>query len=256
MKRVFIMMFFAFALCSSAWCITLLSHAGKTEYTHADAGIALLKSWKAGEKVSELSVRQFGIDRCFAAEPISEGVFSRMHGKSFKKNCTVPRSSLRYVKVLHYNLNGDICIGEMVCNKAISSDLVSIFRELFDAKYPIERMVLIDEYGADDEQSMLANNTTCFNFRFVAGSKTLSNHSRGCAVDVNPLYNPYVKKRKDGSVTVLPGAGRKYADRKASFSYKIDRTDLCYKLFIKHGFTWGGSWRSVKDYQHFEKSVK
>ena len=34
---------------------------------------------------------------------------------------------------------------------------------------------------------------------------------------------------------------------------KIDENDLCYKLFIEHGFTWGGNWNSSKDYQHFQK---
>jgi len=33
----------------------------------------------------------------------------------------------------------------------------------------------------------------------------------------------------------------------------IDRDDLCNRLFIEHGFRWGGDWRSSKDYQHFEK---
>ena len=40
--------------------------------------------------------------------------------------------------------------------------------------------------------------------------------------------------------------------RGKQFRYKINKGDLCYRLFIKHGFIWGGSWRTVKDYQHFE----
>ena len=43
-----------------------------------------------------------------------------------------------------------------------------------------------------------------------------------------------------------------YIDRTADFPYKIDHNDLCYKLFMEHGFEWGGDWENAKDYQHFE----
>ena len=144
-------------------------------------------------------------------------------------------------------------LGELVCNKAVAADFIDIFRTLYDARYPIERMVLIDNYNAQDDPSMEANNSSCFNFRFIAGTTTLSNHSMGMAIDINPLYNPYVKQRTNGTLYVSPESGRPYADRNRQFDYKIDHNDLCYKLFKQHGFTWGGDWTSLKDYQHFEK---
>jgi hypothetical protein len=154
--------------------------------------------------------------------------------------------------VLHWGTDNKIHLGEMVCNKLIAQKLVGIFRKLYDAHYVIGRMVLPDEYDADDEQQMRANNTSSFCYRVVAGSKTLSKHARGLAVDINTLYNPYVKKRADGSLYVQPSTARPYADRTKNFPCKIDKTDLCYRLFIEQGFKWGGSWRTVKDYQHFE----
>lgn len=212
-----------------------------------------LKAWNAGSTVSLAEVKEYGMDKCFCAMPIPDKVFARMRGKTFKDNCTIPRSDLRYVRVLHYNIKKQVCIGELVCHKDIANDIVEIFRNLFHAQYPIERMVLIDNYNAQDEPSMEANNTSCFNFRFVSNTKVLSNHSRGKAIDINPLYNPYVKKRKDGSLTVSPKCGKPYADRSKKFAYKIDKKDLCYKEFTKRGFTWGGNWKTLKDYQHFEK---
>lgn len=209
--------------------------------------------WQAGKQTSLKAVESYGEDLCFAADTISDRVFARMWGKSYKKGCTVARRELRYVRVLHYTLDGKIKLGELVCNKAIANDLVEIFRELFRARYPIESIVLIDNYGADDERSMAANNTSCFNYRCVAGTKKLSSHSQGRAIDINTLYNPYVKRRADGTTSVRPAKGKAYANRNKKFSYKIDHDDLCYKLFVKHGFRWGGDWRSVKDYQHFEK---
>lgn len=226
--------------------------------THTDTGHRpqnnWLNEWQAGRQVSLAEVKAAGISKCFVAEPISDAVFRRMQGKSFKKGCSIARNSLRHVKVLHYTADGKILMGELVCSQHIAGDVTAIFLDLFKHRYPIERMQLIDDYGADDERSMTANNTSCFNYRVVAGSKKLSKHSQGRAIDINPLYNPCVRHRHNGTQTVSPQAGKAYADRNKKYiPYKIDRNDLAYKLFKAHGFTWGGEWRSVKDYQHFEK---
>ena len=188
----------------------------------------------------------------FCQEEISDAVFSRMMGKSYKEECTTPREELRYLRVLHYNKVGEELQGELVCHKDIADDLLAIFRELYQAKYPIERMVLIDEYDADDEASMRANNTSAFNFRKASGMRALSKHSTGMAIDINPLYNPLVKHR-EGRTRVYPSNATPYIDRTQDFPYKIVKGDLCYRLFKKYGFSWGGDWKSSKDYQHFEK---
>lgn len=187
-------------------------------------------------------------DSLFVIREIDDAVFERIKGRSLKENCTVPLEDLRYLTIAHYDGDGNVCRGEIICNVKIADDLIDIFRNLYNAGYPIESVRLIDEFDADDVKSMQANNTSCFNFRKVAGSKKLSKHALGMAIDINPLYNPYVK----GTV-VSPPEGKPYADRKGDFPYKIDKEDLCYKEFIAHGFTWGGSWNSLKDYQHFEK---
>ena len=129
----------------------------------------------------------------------------------------------------------------------------SQFAELYRQKYPIERIRPISDYDNDDERSMQANNTSCYCYRPIAGSTKLSNHARGIAIDINPLYNPCVRRKKDGTLKVEPATGRPYVDRSKSFKYKITTNDLCYRLFLQHGFRWGGSWRTLKDYQHFEK---
>ena len=115
---------------------------------------------------------------------------------------------------------------------------------------------MIDEYDGDDISSMEANNPSCFNYRPIQDSTKLSKHALGLAVDINPLYNPYITYNTDGTEDVSPVSGSAYADRSISFSYKIDESDLCYKLFTQHGFTWGGNWNSCKDYQHFQKTVR
>ena len=189
----------------------------------------------------------------FAIDTISDAVFQRMLGKSYKYDCTVARADLRYLRIMHYDGKGREVQGELVCNKLIANDLLEIFKELHKQQYPIEQVRLIDDYDGDDERSMQANNTSCFNYRAIAGSTKLSKHSQGLAIDINPLYNPCVRHRKDGKLSVEPQNGRPYANRKKTFPYKIDKNDLCYRLFTKHGFKWGGEWRSLKDYQHFER---
>ena len=214
-----------------------------------------LRGWTPAAVVNDESVKTFGIDSCFKASPISDAIFSRMQGKSYKKDCTIPRSALRYLHVLHRNVEGRTQLGELVCNADIADDLLEIFRQLYQYGYKIERMVLIDEYDADDERSMAANNTSCFNFRVVSGTKKLSKHAQGLAIDINPLYNPYLHL---GTGQVEPANAKAYASNRSKLTNTkvpiIDKQDLCYKLFIQHGYAWGGNWMSVKDYQHFEKS--
>ncbi|MBQ1582601.1 MAG: M15 family metallopeptidase, partial [Prevotella sp.] len=169
-----------------------------------------LREWKAGAVVSDKAIQSFGIDNCFGVDVISDAVFARMKGKSFKENSRISRSDLRYLRVLHVDNKGAINIGEMVCNQQIANDLVAIFRQLYEARYPIERMVLIDDYQADDETSMRANNTSCFNYRQVQGSNKLSKHAQGLAVDINTLYNPCVKRKANGTLSIQPSTAKKY----------------------------------------------
>lgn len=194
-------------------------------------------------------------DTVFTSQPIPDTVFLRMKGKSYPDGCTVPRSELRYLRLSYCNAEGLTQTGEMVCNKAIAADLVDIFRQLWLAGYRIERMRLIDDYDADDQRSMEANNTSCFCYRTVSGTQTLSKHAQGLAVDVNTLYNPYIFTRQ-GKTRIEPRGGRKWAynrEKRTDIPYKIDHHDLCYRLFLAHGFRWGGDWRTAKDYQHFER---
>jgi len=183
----------------------------------------------------------------FTYQPIPMEVQERMKGKSYPEGCPVPMEDLRYARVLHVGFDGETHEGELVVNAKIADAVLEIFKSLYDAGYPIEKMVLIDEYGAIDEASMTDNNSSSFCYRTISGSDKLSYHARGLAVDINPLYNPYVSSQK-----LEPAAGAPYVDRAQDNPYFIDEEDLCYQLFTEHGFFWGGHWNSVKDYQHFE----
>lgn len=220
--------------------------------SHNSQDIKYLNNWEAGAIVSIEAIKAFGENNVFISTDITDNVYKRIYGKSYKANCSIPLKELCYIKLLHYDLNGNIRIGEIICNKAIETDIINIFKELYNAKYPIEKVILIDEYNAYDETSMRDNNSSCFNYREITGGGKLSKHALGLAIDINPLYNPYVKEFPD-HIHVEPQNALPYVDREKNFPYKIDTTDLCYKLFIQHGFEWGGDWETIKDYQHFEK---
>lgn len=187
----------------------------------------------------------------FYISDITPTLKQRMMGKSYKTDCRLPWEELRYLRVLHVDLAGQMHEGEMVVNRHIASRVLDIMKKLYEAAYPIERMVLIDEYDADDDRSMEDNNSSCFNYRLIAHTDKISKHGLGLAVDINPLYNPYVKT-VDGSLYVAPETGRAYIDRQKNFPYKIAGDDLCCQLFRSAGFQWGGDWTEKKDYQHFE----
>lgn len=160
---------------------------------------------------------------------------------------------LRYVHIWHYNLDGTPTEGELICNQSIAQDLVEIFYELYRSEYQLGQVRLIDEYNGDCLSSMEANNTFCFYYQMPQENPILSKHAYGLAIDINPLYNPCITYNADGTAGISPAAAEPYADRILSFPYKIDENDLCYQLFKEHGFTWGGSFNSHKDYQHFQK---
>lgn len=199
--------------------------------------------WNAG------SVNDKDFDEVFKIEKISDSTLNRMIGNSYPEDCEISISDLRYLIIPHYDGKGAIRIGELVCNKEVSDEFIYLFKELFKNKYPIERMVLIDDYNGDDKISMEANNTSAFNYRVISDTDKLSRHAYGMAIDINPLYNPYVK-----GDYISPKSSEQFVNRDKSFKYMLEHGDLIYKiLHDKFGFTWGGDWEKCKDYQHYEK---
>ena len=205
-----------------------------------------------GDSIPETYLSAHGCEEFFSVRPIPDSIFSVMQGRSYRSDCTVPRQTLRYLTCLHRDLEGTAWMGEMVLNVRIADVVCDILRQLYDARYPIERMRLIDLWDADDERSMRANNSSSFCFRYVSHTRVISKHGQGLAVDINPLYNPYHKHLPDSTEVIEPANATAYLDRTADFPYKVQRGDLCHRLFTQHGFSWGGNWRTRKDYQHFE----
>lgn len=191
----------------------------------------------------------------FSCHKLDKEIQRRISGKSYKPNDYVTFDDLRHIKIRYYGFDGRVKDGELIVNRRIADDVLEIFYDLYCSRYPLQEVSLVDKYDADDERSMAANNTSCFNYREIAGTDKLSNHAYGLAIDINPLINPCIRQ---GSGTAAEEQSV-YAQRDmtkcrgAYKAYMIQKGDYIYRLFQKHGFSWGGDWSSVKDYQHFEK---
>jgi hypothetical protein len=138
----------------------------------------------------------------------------------------------------------------MVVHAEHAQDVVSVFEQLYDARWPIRRMRLIDEYDGDDDRSMAADNTSAYNCRRVAGQATWSAHAYGAAIDINPVENPYVIGDE-----VRPSEGRRFVsvDRSPDANTPpgvIRQGGVVTRAFEQIGWTWGGTF-SEPDYQHF-----
>lgn len=186
----------------------------------------------------------------FKSTAIPDDVFKIIDGISFKSNKLISRNELRYLEVSYWSFNNKEYIGELICHKSVANDLLEIFEELYNEKYLIDKIILVDIYDGDDLLSMNDNNTHAFNYRNIAGTRVLSNHSYGLAIDINPIQNPYIN-----GDTILPDKASKYKNRNNIRQGMIIKDDFLYKAFIKRGWIWGGNWENVKDYQHFEKKI-
>jgi D-alanyl-D-alanine carboxypeptidase len=181
-----------------------------------------------------------------SAQPIDAGTRSRM-SSSWRPGCPVPIEDLRLLTLDHWGFDGGVRRGELVVHRDHAGAVLRAMGRLFEARFPVERMQLVDVYGGDDDRSMAANNTSAFNCRPVSGQPGVwSQHSYGWAVDINPVQNPFVSRGK-----VSPPAGASYANRSARRPGMIHAGDPVVRAFAAAGWVWGGSWTSSRDYQHF-----
>ena len=194
----------------------------------------------------------FAIASVFRVDPIPPDAMKKMEGVSWHAGCPVALTDLRQLTVTYYNFHSQPAQGVLYVHSDVAEELKTIFGNLFKAKFLIERIAPVEEYGGNDDRSMAANNTSAFNCRDITGAVgRFSNHSWGRAVDINPLTNPYVKGDQ-----VLPPAGRAYLDRTKAFPGSILSDSRIVKEFASRGWTWGGRWSDRKDYQHFEKPAR
>jgi hypothetical protein len=163
------------------------------------------------------------------------------------KGIDIPNSILKQLTLIdveYYSFDDRLHKGQLIINKKVVKDIEEIFSFIKKSKFPIAKVIPSIKYNWSDEASMNDNNTVAFNYRKVKGSKILSAHSYGMAIDINPLQNPHIKGK-----VIHPVSGKYDINMRGT----IIRDSKLVKEFVKRNWQWGGRWKSSKDYQHFEK---
>lgn len=186
----------------------------------------------------------------FKVSPIPVELIEEMEALQPIDPSVITYDQLRLITVSYHGFDNQVHEGQLIMHQAVAKDIIFIFKELLEAKYPIEKINLITEYNNSDRDSMAANNTSAFNFRTQTSSEALSMHAYGLAIDINPVQNPYVS-----GDYFLPANGMLYLDRSKPTKGMIQKDDVLYRAFTSRGWTWGGEWNGIKDYQHFEKRI-
>jgi len=185
---------------------------------------------------------------------IDENYAKKMKGVSFYESCPVPLSDLRIVNIKHLGFDDNIYFGDLIVHKDVAFEVSLIFKELFEIKYPIKKIMPIEKYNGDDFESIEADNTSAFNCRKAEGSNKYSKHSYGKALDINPIENPYVYKNgttsHKGSIKYLT---REKNNKSNENKAVLTSSSKAVLIFKKYGWKWGGDWKNTKDYQHFQK---
>ena len=197
-----------------------------------------------------LAAAAFAVEAAPAAAPqfsasVSAARWSELR-HTYRAGCPVAPAQLRTIRMTYWGFDGRLHTGVLIVHRSVADDIVAVFRRLYDARFPIRRMVSVTRYRGDDDASMAADNTSAFNCRRVSGSSSWSMHAYGLAIDVNPVENPYVLGGR-----VQPPSGRAYLDRERGRPGMAYDGGVLVRAFASRRWKWGGRWRNSRDYQHF-----
>ena len=182
--------------------------------------------------------------------PVPDSVLTDIRDFTWKSKAPVELAELALVKVPFYGFDGEEHMGEIVVHNELAQEVLDIFRELDEARYPIEKVKRMDAYQGNEEKSVLNNNSTAFYYRPAVILEDIPLHSYGRAVDINPFQNPYVSEG-----LVSPEDAQEFGDRSRQVKGMIQKGDACYNAFISRGWVWGGDGQEYQDYGHFEKPL-
>ena len=168
---------------------------------------------------------------------------------TWSPDCPLGVEDLRYLTISFYGFDGRTHTGELIVHAGAANGLLTVFETLFENRFPIEEMRVVEAQELDLPPTGDGNNTTSFVCRTAVGSDSWSQHAFGLAVDLNPFHNPYAK----GDL-VLPELASAYLDRGRLLPGMILPGDPTVDAFAAIGWAWGGDWRSLKDFMHFSSN--
>jgi hypothetical protein len=199
-----------------------------------------VRRWNTADTIAALPGTGF---RAVVTDPAPGRVIAR---STWQPGCPVGARDLAWVRMTYWGFDGARHSGEMLVNGSAAQDLVAVFRQLYRARFPIESMGIARKEDLDAPPTGDGNVTESFACRPVRGGTTYSQHAYGLAVDLDPFQNPY--HRKDA---VLPELASAYLARDWLRPGMITPDGPVVRAFASIGWEWGGSWSTLKDYQHF-----
>jgi hypothetical protein len=224
--------------------------AGGTEgYEGHDAARAAATTWTASVIGAQSTLRAMQLVALLLAFVATISPVRQQDVRfSYRTGCPVVPADLRLVRVSYQGFDHRTHVGALVVHRRVARDVLTVFRRLYAARFPIRRLTPISAYRGSDDASMAADNTSGFNCRRAVGSTTAgwSEHAYGTAIDINPVENPYVLSGR-----TLPPAGRAYLDRRRVRRGMAVAGGVVVQAFASVGWKWGGRWTGAPDYQHF-----
>jgi len=192
-------------------------------------------------------------------DTLPAGLAAQMRGTTWQPGCPVPLEDLRLLHFNYWGFDHILHRGPMVVNASVADDVLWVFKQLYDAEFPIKKVGLTTPFHPKAfAQHRRINShrsvTASFNCRPVVTAlgpaDTFSQHSYGLAIDLNPVQNPYVTS--DGFVRNR--AAEPYLDRSRTLEGMVHQDDVVFRSFAAIGWSWGGDWSGDKDYMHFSLS--
>jgi hypothetical protein len=188
-----------------------------------------------------------------AIQPLSKPLRAQLTPRFWRPGCPLALGDLRLLTVSHWDFGNETRSGQLIVHRAAAAPLASVFRRLYELRFPIRHLRLDDMYGPKSARPVDGDITGSFHCResvpspCTGGSRSgrWSNHAYGLAVDLNPVENPYV-----GCGRVRDPRTRPYVDRSRLRKGMV--TPAVVQAFRSIGWGWGGDWtRGTKDYMHF-----
>jgi hypothetical protein len=191
-------------------------------------------------------------------QAIPPDIANKMIGHAWHSGCPLLLKNMSYLTITFWGFDHKPHEGHLIVLNMLAGETLQIFHDLYQIKFPIEKMVLPDTYTSQqndwlaiDWKSSEDNNTSGFLCREDDQTPgQFSPHSYGIAIDINPVYNP----SRVAHNKIEPESGKKYFDRQLNHEGMINEKVVA--IFARYGWRWGGYWPKDKiDYQHFQKDI-
>lgn len=163
-----------------------------------------LFNWRMGSTTDQASIDKYGYNNCFQVVSLTPDFWTSNDAPEINPSCD--KEQLCLVRFLSHSKFG-LIVGGIVCNQSIGGDLVTIFRQLYESGYRIDRPCTASGYCL--ETLTLYNCTYSYFYN-----------------ERNPMSATYMQQQ--GLGVVLNAAT------------PITSEDPAVLLFKERGFKWGG----------------